>query len=398
MKNQLLLGINKEKLKDIGTTNIFQEITQQPNVWLRVLSHIQSKSCEINAFISNVIQNQDFDVILVGAGSSEIVGKSALEVINTLLNNHAYAYSSTQIVMRPEKYITKNKPTLMISFARSGNSPESVAAIVSANTVNNRIYHIAVSCNKNGNLAQFTRNEKNCYSLELPAETHDKSFAMTSSFTSLYLTAITIFQLNNLDEIRTHIEEVNVVVNRLLNHDSGFVKEIVDTFEFKKVIFLGSGLLQSIADESALKMLELNSGKIMTFSNSPLGIRHGYKATIDEQTLVIFFISDDLIVRLYETDLLRELREKSNHTPRILVVTNTDSDEIRALSDYYYKFISEINPMPIEYLALLDIVFAQVSSVYKSLKFGIFPDNPYPEGEMSRVVKGVTIYDLRNIN
>jgi tagatose-6-phosphate ketose/aldose isomerase len=374
LKNQLILGINKGKLKDIGATNIFQEITQQPNVWLSVLSHIQLKSCEINEFVSNVTRHQDFDVILIGAGSSEIVGKSALEVINTQLNNHAYAYSSTQIVMRPEKYITKNKPTLMISFARSGNSPESVAAINSANIVNNNIYHLAVSCNKNGNLAQYTKNQNNFYSLELPEKTNDKSFAMTSSFSSLYLTAITLFQLNRLDEILAAVKEINEVADRLCGQEFNFIKEIANKFDYKKTMFLGSGLLQFVAEESALKMLELNGGKILTFSNSPLGIRHGYKAIIDEQTLVVLFISDDPVVRLYEIDILRELRNRKNHNPKILVLANNDSEEIRLLSDYYYNYACKLNPI--------------------TIKSGIFPDNPYPEGEMSRVVKGVTIYEL----
>jgi tagatose-6-phosphate ketose/aldose isomerase len=45
-------------------------------------------------------------------------------------------------------------------------------------------------------------------------------------------------------------------------------------------------------------------------------------------------------------------------------------------------------------VALPYLVFAQYLALFTSLEHGKTPDNPFPSGEVSRVVRGVTIYPL----
>src|SRR6185503_18157137 len=73
---------------------------------------------------------------------------------------------------------------------------------------------------------------------------------------------------------------------------------------FSKVCFLGSGALQAVATESALKVLELTAGQIVTLSESFLGVRHGPLSALDSETLVVGFVSGDARRRAYELDVL----------------------------------------------------------------------------------------------
>ena len=47
-------------------------------------------------------------------------------------------------------------------------------------------------------------------------------------------------------------------------------------------------------------------------------------------------------------------------------------------------------------VALPYVVFAQYLALFTSLEHGKTPDNPFPSGEVNRVVQGVTIYPMTN--
>ncbi len=77
---------------------------------------------------------------------------------------------------------------------------------------------------------------------------------------------------------------------------------------WKRIVYLGSGGLQGAARESALKVLELTAGKLAAFYDSPTGFRHGPKSLVDNETLVVVFVSSHPYTRQYDLDLLAELR------------------------------------------------------------------------------------------
>ena len=366
------------------------EIYQQPVTWRKTCQQIKNTKDQIQYFIDQVITLDDFDVILTGAGTSGFIGESLFSFLNTKLNHRVKSCMSTDIVLTPENYLSRTKPCLLVSFARSGNSPESTGVIEIAETVCEKVYHLIITNNKDGELSKTGSKKGNCFLINLTDETLDQSFAMTSSFSNMYLAAYLCFNLESIDSILEKIDK-NIESGQIyLSKNYKKAEQIVDEFDFNRIVYLGSNVLKGISMESALKMLELTSGKVAALSDSPLGFRHGPKSFVDDSTLTVIFFSDMEYTRKYETDLLKELsaQRKGN---KLVAISNADDSYISSLADYTVTF--DIQGMVNNVLLGLDfILFAQTLAVLKSLKMGITPDNPCPTGEVNRVVKGVTIY------
>ena len=385
-----IFNINEEKMNQTSSTNTLNEIYQQPKTWKKTLSQIAESKDSIKAFIDEVIKCDDFDVILTGAGTSEFIGNSLYPYLNKELNNKVKSYGTTDIVASPENYLSKNKPTLLISFGRSGNSPESIGAVQAASAVCKKLYNLFITCNKNGALSKMADELDNCYAINLTDETHDQSFAMTSSFSNMYLAAYLCFNLDKLSEKTTVINDICSSVERFLNSGYDVAKRIVDEYNFERIVYLGSNTLKGISQESSLKMLELTAGKTVAVFDTPLGFRHGPKSIINESTLTVVYVSDDKNTYKYELDLIKEISNQRKNN-KLVIVSNNPSDELAFLADYIipYNIKSNINNAE---LGLAYITFAQTLSVLKSLSIGLTPDNPCPSGEVNRVVKGVTLY------
>ena len=377
-------------MSETKSTYTLTEIYQQPATWKKTCQQVASMKDELKAFIDQVITQDDFDVILTGAGTSEFVGNTLFSYLNKKLNYKAKSYGTTDLVATPENYLSRTKPTLLISFGRSGNSPESVGAIDVAEEVCDNLYHLFVTCNKNGALSKKAADSDNCFAINLTDETHDQSFAMTSSFSNMYLATFLAFNLDNLDEAIAEVEKVATAGQNFLDNQYTMAKDIVEEYNFKRIVYLGSNALKGISQESALKMLELTAGEVVTMYDTPLGFRHGPKSIIDDDTLTVVYISDNEYSRQYEIDLIKEMsgQRKGN---KIVAVMNGECDEIKDLVDYVITF--DIDCKFDNILLGFDyIIAAQVIAVLKSLSMGKTPDNPCPTGEVNRVVKGVTLY------
>ena len=181
----MVFNKTEEIWKELGAYWTSKEIFQQPETWLKTFEQVKREKDQIKALIDKVISNDDYDIILTGAGTSEFVGNSIFPYLSPLNNFKVKSYGTTDIVACPEDYLSRTKPTLLISFGRSGNSPESVAAVECANTVCDNIYHLFVTCNHEGALSKFAEGKDNCYAINLTPETHDQSFAMTSSYSNM---------------------------------------------------------------------------------------------------------------------------------------------------------------------------------------------------------------------
>ena len=385
----MIFNMNEDYLNKKSGIYTTREIHQQPATWEKTYNQIVEMKDEIKEFIDKVIKCDDFDVILTGAGTSEFVGNSLFSYLNKKLNYKVKSYATTDITASPENYISKDKPTLLISFGRSGNSPESIGALDSAEAVSDNIYHLFVTCNKNGALSKRALNNKKCLAINLTDETHDQSFAMTSSFTNMYLAVLLVFNIDNIKEIKNEISVIMTNATTLVNERFDYFKKVVDEYDFDRIVYLGSNTLKGIAQESALKMLELTAGKVVTMYDTPLGFRHGPKSIVDDKTLTVIFLSDFEYTRKYEIDLLKEmsLQRKGN---KILVISNKKYDGVNNLADFYYTFDSSY--LDNVFVGLDYIVCAQLIALFKSLSLDITPDNPCPTGEVNRVVKGVTLY------
>ena len=385
-----IFNYTNEELESLKATFTATEIHQQPSTWEKTIEQVRSRAEEIKAFINKVIHQEDYDVILTGAGTSEFVGNALYSYLNRKLNYKVKSYATTDLTATPENYVSAHKPTLLISYGRSGDSPESIGAIQSVEAVNDNLYHLFITCNKDGALSKRANTEGDrCLAINLTPETLDKSFAMTSSFTNMYLATVLCFSLDNFDETVAAVNDVIGAAKQLVEEDWPTIKEFDDAFDYGRIVYLGTNTLKGIAQESALKMLELNAGKIVTMYDTPLGFRHGPKSIIDNTTLTVLYLSDGEYQRQYELDLLKEMSGQREEN-RIMVVCNTPCELAKSLANYYYCFDTPAKDNV--FVGLDFIIVAQLMALFASIRNHFTPDNPCPTGEVNRVVKGVILY------
>lgn len=369
-----------------------KEIKQQPEIWLEVFRLIELQRFEIQSFLSRYLESENSEVIFTGAGSSFYIGEMVQGLFQYYTGISSRAVSSTEIVTHPEMFINPAKETLLISFARSGNSPESIAAVNNADSVSNNVGHLIICCNRDGALMKMGL--RNGYKLFLPDETNDKGLAMTSSVTSMALVALLIGRLNSFFSLKTQVELVSKYADRIISKGEHIFKKIISS-DFERAVFLGSGPFLGVAREAHLKLQELTNGKIICKFDSFLGFRHGPKAVVNDKTLIVYFFSNDKYVQRYEQDLVNSIKESSK--PAFSLGVSENEPEVNGL-DQVITFAVDDNNLDEGFLMLSSLVVAQLLSFYKSVDEGFNPDAPSVNGAIHRVVQGVNIYEYETNN
>ena len=367
-----IINHSETELKNKSAYWTAKEIEQQPVVWKKVDNEFNKNHGELNGWLENALSKPLGRIILMGAGTSAYVGETLVPFLSKKLSRPVEAISTTNIVSAPEQFLFKEKPTLIISYARSGNSPESVAACELCDQFIDDTYHLIITCNKDGMLAKMGNIDNKRYVLLMPEETNDKSFAMTSSFSSMLLATALIFNLDN-----RQLEAAIKISNKILNSEFLGKIETLSQKHFSRVVCLGSGGLIGIAREASLKILELSNGKLDCYFESPLGFRHGPKLVVDNNTLVLVLGSNDCYTQQYDQDLLKEIKNDKKAENIINLLEELDVSD-REIDDLW--------------LAFPYILYCQILAFHKSLALNITPDNPCPTGEANRVVQGVKIY------
>ena len=387
-----LLGLEISKLEDCSGLNTAKEIIQQPDTWRESVKNLIKNKIEIKSFIDSFLSKKEFRIILTGAGTSAFAGEVCEPYLTSLLNKRVEAIATTDLVASPKSYFIKDIPTLLVSFARSGNSPESVHAVNLASQLVDDLYQIVITCNENGKLAKNTVNDEKSLLLLMPPQTNDLGFAMTSSFTTMVLNAMAVFNINNIENFSSDVDKLSNSVNDFIEDNIEKVTSLANE-DFERIVYLGSSTSKGIARESALKVLELTAGKVNASYDTPLGFRHGPKSVVDDETVSVIYISNDEYTRKYDLDLAKEmLAHKKND--KVVIVGDNIEEDILNKADYVFN-VENIN-YTVEnevLLPLQQIIFGQMLSFLKSVNLGITPDNPCPTGEVNRVVKGVIIHE-----
>ncbi len=361
------------------------EINGQPILWKSIYDLMLSKEQVIQGFLSSILNKKNLQIILTGAGSSAFIGDASHGLVQQYSGCLTQSIATTDIVTHPQLCFREGAPILLVSFARSGNSPESLETVKLADSFCDEIYHLIITCNRDGKLAQYAESHgQNALAILLPEEANDKSLAMTGSFTSMLLSVLLIFRKGKIfsanEEIKKIIEEGNLILEK-----QDLIKEIA-TKDFERVVFLGSGPMLGIARESHLKLQELTDGQVICKHDSFLGFRHGPRAVTNKKTLMVYLFSADDHVYRYEHDLALSIAE--------------DPREIECLSigrkhDMQIKFCHnlDLKLRPTEELNIVPATLVgQLLGMYKCLNLGLDPDKPSKSGTISRVVEGVTIY------
>ena len=358
--------------------NTYREIRQQPGVWLKALDFVCAHKQEIKTFLDRYLSS-GYEVVLTGAGTSAYIGDALEPALFSTAFKGARAIATTDIITNPHMFFDSSCKVLLISFARSGNSPESVGAIRAVEQTAGKVAHVFITCNKDGELARMKG--ENILCILLPPETNDLSLAMTSSYSTMLLTCSMIANIDHIEEDSALIKELAAVVERSLDKYEDDIRGMASR-SFDRAVFLGSGPLKGVAEECRLKLQELTDGAVMCSFDSFLGFRHGPKAVVKPNSLLVYLLSPSPDVRRYELDLIRQV--KANNTVKGTLVISADAPGIEA-SFYDLALVTGMPvSMPPCYGCVSFAWVGQLLGFFKSLDLGLDPDSPSISGNISR--------------
>ena len=382
------LGHPQAALEAARGISTAREISQQPVVWAKVETAMEGAAKATQAFLAPLLARRDLRIVLTGAGTSAFVGECLGAPMRRTTQLRVDAVATTDLVGSPASCLDPEVPTLLVSFARSGNSPESLAAVTLAEQVVRDCHHLIVTCNAEGELYRKGQQLRNAHLLLLPEETNDRGFAMTSSFTGMMLATSLAFVLLGKDRPQTLARLAADVLETRIPYITDLARA-----GFERVVYLGGQEFKGLAREAALKMLELSDGKVVALAETPLGFRHGPKTIVNGKTLVVMFLSNDPYARRYEMDLLRELRADAV-AGRVVALAANDTNAQHGSEGPQADWLEIPASRETSNLALCFpyVVFAQSLAFLQSLALGLRPDTPNARGVVNRVVQGVSIY------
>ncbi len=337
-----LLNVSEEEKEARGIRYTPHEIIQQPASWRKTFQIVQEQQSDLRQFLLE----SGFDlrkpsgnptVFLIGAGTSDYVGRALTYLLRRMWGCEVWAVPSTELLTNLEDLVFSEPKHLWISFSRSGDSSEGLAVLEAA------IERYAGQC-----LAHL-------YSLS----SYEETFSVLCDAGERFL---------------KRVQEI---------------APLIAQEEFSKACFIGSGALHAAAQESALKLLEMTAGKIQSMSESTLGLRHGPMSALDRNTLFVSYLSRDKRRLSYELDLLEEINRKQLGKLRA-VVSPDATDHLGHLVDNVFSLHAP--NLRDEYRPPVDVMLAQSLGLFSSLKLGLQPDCPSPNGAISRVVSHVNIY------
>jgi tagatose-6-phosphate ketose/aldose isomerase len=343
------------------------EILQQPLLWPTTLKAVHSASERLE--LPGKLQQAR--VLLTGAGTSAYAASAVAAAWP-----RAIAVPTTDLLVDAERYLTD--VDVVISLARSGDSPESAAVVRLVRDLRPDILQLAIVCNKDGALCRAGVDGL----IVLDPRTNDHSLVMTSAFSNLVLAGLLLAQP---EAMAAHIKEFSAHASLLLPEIDQACRRVA-THVRDRIVVLSSSPLIGWAREAGLKTLEMTAGRFPVLTETYLGLRHGPMSFVKPDTLVLCLLSSDPVRRAYELDLINELRAKKIG----YLIGIADPADAENLFD---ELIPAIAPQASDALRTpYEIVGPQLLGYYLSLHIGLNPDNPSPSGVINRVVQGVRIH------
>jgi tagatose-6-phosphate ketose/aldose isomerase len=382
-----LLNLPEAEKTTRGLAHTPAEIAQQPDTWLSTFELFKKRSAEVKNFLAAAGPRPE--IFLVGAGTSDYIGQSILYLLRKTWECDVTALPSTDLLTHFDELVKPRQKYLWVSFSRSGDSPEGVAVLQNACRNRPDIHHLVVTCNANGEMVRESAGKPQVLSICLDDAVNDRGLAMTSSFSNMVVFGQCLAHMNDSGRyeqiLRQLVQSAKSFLPKAADCAAALAKE-----PYTKACFVGSGPLRAVAKESALKLLELTAGKVVTMSESALGLRHGPMAALDRDTLFVCFLSENPKVQRYERDLLQEIGNKRLVRNRVVTAASADS----TLSPFAEHYLAPSVPFSAvdDYRAPLDVIFGQLLGLFFSLRWNLRPDCPSPNGAISRVVQNVSIH------
>ena len=383
-------GSPDEHAASVSEPATAREIGQQPAVWREVVAASGDREAQVRGFLDPLLARPDLRIVLSGAGTSAFAGEVLAPSLTRVLGRRVDVVATTDVVSSPREVFAEDVPTLLVSLSRSGNSPESVATTRLADQCLHSVHHLVVTCDADGQLAREHASSGTSLVLLMPEAANDRGFAMTSSFTSMLLATWLALAPMAAPSPTSLVDQVAAGAEQVLAA-SGTITELAGR-GYQRVVYLGSGSLAGLARESALKLLELTAGQVVSFYDTPLGFRHGPKAVLRDRTLAVVYLSNDPYTRRYDEDIVAELAE-SLGKEHVLVIAARPPESLQVGVQVGVQ-VGGLDDADDALLALPFVVVAQLLALQCSLDRGLTPDNPFPDGEVNRVVQGVTVHPL----
>jgi len=371
--------------RESGYLHTLSEILQQPRSWI-----------ETSAALARALETgrlrRTFDplpeaIVFTGSGSSHYVGESLAAGLQATLLVPVLAIAAGTLLTHWHGTLPPSRG-LLVSIARSGDSPESAAVVDKVLAEAPHYRHLVLTCNVRGRLATRYRNDPRVTAIVLDERTNDRSLVMTSSFTNLLLAGRSLAWMQQLDMYTERAARLATLASHVIERNADDLAAIARS-GFSGAVYLGSGVRFGSARESALKMLEMSAGRVTTTAESFLGLRHGPLAAVNADTLVVAFLSCDATVRAYECDVLRELDRKGLGRRRVLVGDDIPVDLVRA--GQLAVEIPGLAALGDDDAPPLDVLVGQLLAFFNCLHLGFKPDAP-SQGVLTRVVEEFSIH------
>lgn len=384
-----LLQLSDEDKAYRGLQFTPHEIAQQPTTWEMTYKLCRTRGARIVEFLKRIgIATRAAPMVyLVGAGTSDYSGRALASLLRLQWHCDVWAIPSTTLLTEFAAFHAPGRLYLWISFSRSGDSPEGVALLQRAIEDHREIRHLLITCNAQGKMAKLcSEHPDRAFALVLDDAVNDRGLAMTSSFTNMLLAGQYIGCAEHPEFERTVAELCDA--GRRFLPAAAEVAATIAKLGCTRACFIGSGALRGVADECALKVVELTSGKITTLAETPLGLRHGPMSSVDGNTALVAFLSSDPGRRGYELDLIREIDRKRLGRVRV-AITAKDGNDLTGLVDHCLSLNADLAD---EHRPILDVMFGQLLGLFASIESGLKPDQPSPTGTITRVVQPIKLY------
>lgn len=389
-----LLHASEQEKESRGIRYTPQEIFHQPATWQTTYKILSDRRSELSSFlrqtgIGNEKGNTNPVVYLVGAGTSDYIGRALTSLLRRKWQTEVWAVPSTDLLVSLEDLVFEDRPALWVSFSRSGESSEGLAVLDIALKRLPKVRHILITCNASSGMAELCKKTPDrAMVIALDDTANDRGLAMTSSFTNMVVAGQFLAHVFSSDEYAKVFPDLLQTGTRFLNQ----AQEVASTLSkegFSKACFVGSGALRAVSLESALKVLELTAGRIQTISESTLGLRHGPMSALDRDTACVNFLSHHPIRQKYELDLIEEMRRKQL-CKFLVAVTPEPNRTLRDMTDWELPL--DAPNLGDDYRAPVDVMLGQLLGLFCSIRLGLKPDRPSPNEAISRVVSHVKIY------
>jgi len=392
-----LAGLLNHPDQNRGSVHTPREIAQQPFLWRRTARQIKRQRSGLRQFLESAglyAGDDRAQLIFAGAGSSDYVGRSIADLLRVRLDTPATNWPTTRLTVAPKTLLHPQRASVLVHFARSGNSPESTATFEWVlNHRRETTRQLVITCNGEGELAERARRHpQHAHLLVLDEATNDEGLAMTSSFTSMVVAGQALGYLDRMDEFGEIISQVSEVAEHVLVRFTDSLSALASDIG-GRAFYLGNNDLLGAAAESALKVQELTAGDIVAQGEDTMAFRHGPISAVDRDTLVCFFLSSDPYVRRYETDVLDQFREAFDEMG-VHLVTFGPTDREKRESNGVLSLGYGDRDIPPYFQVGPAVLVGQLVGLFAAHDLGLAVDDPSKEKALySRTVQGVTLYD-----